>query len=265
MPWGLSQDWQLRRNKAAYPRAWSSTTRVRPLPCPIQDRADPDRDADFHERSDLAGKPPNVWTFARSPWSKPTDREPPRVYLSQHRLDHRSRWRLSKRPPAGGAESDAGPAWPGDPGRHPLSRLDLTIDGKAAPIYRANRLMRGAAVPSGEHSLVYTYEPMSFRAGGVLSAVGLLILLTSAWSSRQGRPVRHASRERSVVTHDREEARMDDRAEASPWWSCLRLGVARARGLRPHVRRRPGLDRARGTRPKGCGLDDPEGRRKRDV
>ena len=68
----------------------------------------------------------------------------------------------------------------------------LTIDGKAAPIYRTNRLMRGAAVLAGRHSLVYSYEPMSFRAGGVLSAVGLLILLTSAWSSRQGRPVRHA-------------------------------------------------------------------------
>ena len=39
----------------------------------------------------------------------------------------------------------------------------LTIDGKAAPIYRANQLMCGAAVPSGEHSLVYTYEPESFR------------------------------------------------------------------------------------------------------
>ncbi len=35
----------------------------------------------------------------------------------------------------------------------------LTIDGMPAPIFRANRMMRGAAMPAGEHTLVYTYEP----------------------------------------------------------------------------------------------------------
>ena len=34
---------------------------------------------------------------------------------------------------------------------------ELTIDGKPAPIYRVNGLMRGAVVPSGPHRLVYTY------------------------------------------------------------------------------------------------------------
>ncbi len=32
----------------------------------------------------------------------------------------------------------------------------LTIDGKPAPIYRTNRVMRGAAVPAGRSHLVYT-------------------------------------------------------------------------------------------------------------
>ena len=36
----------------------------------------------------------------------------------------------------------------------------LTIDGKPAPILQANRLMRGAAVSSGTHTLVYTFEPV---------------------------------------------------------------------------------------------------------
>ncbi len=53
----------------------------------------------------------------------------------------------------------------------------LTIDGKPAPIYRANRMMRGAAVPAGPHKLVYTFEPRSFRIGLILSLISILALL----------------------------------------------------------------------------------------
>jgi hypothetical protein len=52
----------------------------------------------------------------------------------------------------------------------------LTIDGKPAPVYRANRLMRGAAVPSDRHRLVFTYRPHSFRAGLAVSVGGVLAL-----------------------------------------------------------------------------------------
>jgi hypothetical protein len=52
----------------------------------------------------------------------------------------------------------------------------LTIDGEPATIYRTNRMMRGAAVKAGRHMLVYTYDPGSFRLGGVLSIAGLLVL-----------------------------------------------------------------------------------------
>ena len=53
---------------------------------------------------------------------------------------------------------------------------NLTIDGLPAPIYRTNRLMRGAAVKAGRHTLVYTYDPDSFRIGGALSIVGVVAL-----------------------------------------------------------------------------------------
>ena len=53
---------------------------------------------------------------------------------------------------------------------------NLTIDGLPAPIYRTNRLMRGAAVKAGRHTLVYTYDPDSFRIGGALSIAGLVAL-----------------------------------------------------------------------------------------
>jgi Bacterial membrane protein YfhO len=64
----------------------------------------------------------------------------------------------------------------------------LTIDGKRAPIYRANRMMRSAAVPAGLHTLVYVYRPASFSIGATISVVGLCALLAVAWRSRRKRP-----------------------------------------------------------------------------
>ena len=53
---------------------------------------------------------------------------------------------------------------------------ELTIDGKPAPIYAVNGLMRGAAVPAGTHRLVYSYAPRSFLVGRVGSILGLGVL-----------------------------------------------------------------------------------------
>jgi hypothetical protein len=49
----------------------------------------------------------------------------------------------------------------------------LTVDGRPAPILRTNHLMRGAAVEAGEHTLVYVYDPLSFKLGLAASLVGL--------------------------------------------------------------------------------------------
>ncbi len=62
----------------------------------------------------------------------------------------------------------------------------LTIDGEDAPVYRANRLMRGAAVKSGRHRLVYTYRPRSFQVGGRISLASLAIsILLALWAFRR--------------------------------------------------------------------------------
>ncbi len=61
----------------------------------------------------------------------------------------------------------------------------LSIDGQPAPILRANRLMRGAAVPAGEHTLLYTYEPASFRIGAVISAASLIVTLCLLWPRKR--------------------------------------------------------------------------------
>jgi hypothetical protein len=68
---------------------------------------------------------------------------------------------------------------------------ELTIDGKPAPIYPVNWLMRGSAVPAGTHRLVYTYSPQSFRIGRVISMIGLgaLALLCLAYAVRRADPM----------------------------------------------------------------------------
>ena len=68
---------------------------------------------------------------------------------------------------------------------------ELTIDGRPAPIYRVNRLMRGAAVPAGTHRLVYSYAPRSFQVGRVASILGMIVFaqLALACSLRPIDPV----------------------------------------------------------------------------
>ena len=53
---------------------------------------------------------------------------------------------------------------------------ELTIDGVKAPIYRVNRMMRGALTASGKHHLVFAYRPLSFRFGLACTIAGFAIL-----------------------------------------------------------------------------------------
>ncbi|MHB1555847.1 MAG: hypothetical protein ACYC61_00065 [Isosphaeraceae bacterium] len=65
----------------------------------------------------------------------------------------------------------------------------LTIDGKPAPIWRTNRMMRGALVPAGDHALVYEYRPSEMPRAAAMTAAGaavlaLLILVPGRTASR---------------------------------------------------------------------------------
>jgi hypothetical protein len=65
----------------------------------------------------------------------------------------------------------------------------LTLDDRAAPIYRVNARMRGAAVPAGRHRLVYRYRPGSLRLGLMLSSLGLTALVfLVVWSTGAAGP-----------------------------------------------------------------------------
>jgi hypothetical protein len=175
-PWDPGPDWQLRRNRSAFPRAWIvHYARVRP---PVSGRDD---------RDDLMQSMQSMYSLRAVAWIE-TD-EPDRLKGSIVRM------------PVGPSETvtvvEHGPqrvelkAVLDRPGLVILADTyypgwRLTIDGEPATIYRANRLMRGAAVPAGEHTLVYTYRPQSFRVGAVASIAGLVALTALVASSRRG-------------------------------------------------------------------------------
>ena len=52
-----------------------------------------------------------------------------------------------------------------------------TVDGQSVPIERVDYLLRGVVVPPGTHRVEFTYEPASFRAGWIISVLGLLGVL----------------------------------------------------------------------------------------
>jgi hypothetical protein len=82
---------------------------------------------------------------------------------------------------------------------------ELTIDGRPSPIYRVNRLMRGAAVPAGAHHLIYSYAPRSFRVGRFVSSLGLggLALLAMFSLLRPGEAVAEDAEVRTTVAESR--------------------------------------------------------------
>jgi hypothetical protein len=52
----------------------------------------------------------------------------------------------------------------------------VRVDGHSTPIERVDYLLRGVPLAPGTHRIEFTYEPASFRAGWIISLVGLLAL-----------------------------------------------------------------------------------------
>jgi hypothetical protein len=51
-----------------------------------------------------------------------------------------------------------------------------TVDGKDVPIERVDYLIRGVPVPAGAHRVEFSYQPLSWRVGWIVSLVALLLL-----------------------------------------------------------------------------------------
>jgi hypothetical protein len=190
--WIDEKNWQLLRNKDAYPRAWLvHYLRVRQ---PVRGRDDPEQ---REMMKDLV--------YQADPFSHEPGRPDynPRVMAYVETDQPQSLAGYSARAAVTPAESVTITGYEPQrvelaatlerPGLVILADVDypgwkLTIDGVAAPIYRTNRLMRGAAVKEGRHSLVYTYDPASFRIGGMLSIAGLLVLVALGFVIRHSDP-----------------------------------------------------------------------------
>jgi hypothetical protein len=189
-PWALRQDWQLRRNLAAYPRAWVvHSARIR--------SPAPDPETRLRWTGTLVYMNDPIWSERDRPvldlrqtaLIETDDKESLRGWLSGTPVGPSESVAVSQSEPQR-VELRATMDQPGlviladayYPGWH------LTIDGRPAPIFRANRMMRGAAVPAGQHTLVYTYDPLSFRVGAIVSIAGLIGLLGLAWPCRREPP-----------------------------------------------------------------------------
>jgi hypothetical protein len=61
------------------------------------------------------------------------------------------------------------------------------VDGRAAPLVHANRVMRAVPVGPGTHRVVMRYLPTSFVAGAGLSGLAVLALGLAAWRGRRAR------------------------------------------------------------------------------
>ncbi len=53
----------------------------------------------------------------------------------------------------------------------------VSVDGHAAPLERVDYLLRGVALPPGQHTIVFSYSPASWRIGWIISLVSLLAVL----------------------------------------------------------------------------------------
>jgi uncharacterized membrane protein YfhO len=49
-----------------------------------------------------------------------------------------------------------------------------TVDGRAASIERVDYLFRGVRIGPGTHTVEFRYQPLSFRAGWIISLVALV-------------------------------------------------------------------------------------------
>jgi hypothetical protein len=62
-----------------------------------------------------------------------------------------------------------------------------TVDGRPATIERVDYLLRGVKVPAGAHTVEFRYEPASWRAGWIVSAVAALAIAATALAGLRAR------------------------------------------------------------------------------
>ena len=51
------------------------------------------------------------------------------------------------------------------------------VDGEEIPHFRANYILRAAALPGGNHKLEFKFEPASYYTGEQIALIGSILLL----------------------------------------------------------------------------------------
>jgi uncharacterized membrane protein YfhO len=68
------------------------------------------------------------------------------------------------------------------------------VDGKEERIYRANYAFRAIPIRAGAHKVEFTYKPLSFKLGAVITLLGILGCVGIAFvTKRRGVPLRTPS------------------------------------------------------------------------
>jgi hypothetical protein len=188
--WEATDDFRVLRNEAAFPRAWvvhraHLIPRVRGLS--VSDRGKLMQhllyqDDEFWHLPGIAVRDPHSVAWVET--DRPKDVA---HFLSQAEPDPSEAATLTRDEP----QRVELTAVLRSPGLVVISDMDypgwnLTVDGRPAEILRTNRAMRGVILPAGEHSLVFRYDPLSFRLGIALSLIGLAALAALlAWALRE--------------------------------------------------------------------------------
>lgn len=179
--WVEHEGWQLLRNPRAFPRCWVVHSAI---VIPTTTPGSP-------ERAEL------VATLVDSAGGASTDPRRRTVdlrrtaFVEVERLEGRGELANLQMPPTGAEDTVAITRYEPQrvairadlrrPGLVVLADVTdpgwvLTIDGKPAPIWRTNRMMRGAFVPAGHHALVYEYRPGEMPRAATMTAAGLVVL-----------------------------------------------------------------------------------------
>ncbi len=180
--WIRNEDWQLLRNQAAYPRAWvvHRARFVKPIRgLAFEDREEMMKEILFANDAFWFDPGRRVYDPHVMAWIETDDYRPLAPYVrDQSRPDPAEAVTVTRYEPQR-VELEARLKRPGIVVLADLyyPGWTLQIDGKPAPILRANRLMRGAAVTAGTHRLVYTFDPLSFRIGGGISLLSIALAL----------------------------------------------------------------------------------------
>jgi hypothetical protein len=178
--WLHSEDFQVLRNRAAYPRAWVVHRARFPG---VRDRGSDRRNAMMTEvlfqNDDLwHDDARRVYDPKEVAWIEEAERKLVTPKLSGARRDPSESVDVIQDSPvtvhliarlkSPGMVILADTYYPG---------WRLAIDGRPAEILRTNGAMRGALVEAGDHQLVYQYDPASLKIGAGLTFVGLATLL----------------------------------------------------------------------------------------